>query len=67
MIQLIKTNKTNWPSGSGGPRPTFTGLPAFTARWGAPALALGGAMAHLANPVRTPMNRVYLFLVLNLE
>ena len=58
MIQLIKTNKTNargGPSDSGGPRPTFTGLPAFTARRGAPALALGGAIAHLATPVRTRM------------
>ena len=43
------------PLDSGGPRPTFTVLPAFTARRGAPALALGGAMAHLATPVRTPM------------
>jgi len=33
--------------GFGGSRPTFTGLPAFNARRGAPAPALGGGASPL--------------------
>jgi len=38
------------PLDSGGPRPTFTALPAFTARRGASALALGGAHGPPGHP-----------------